>query len=225
MVFDEQQLPEAARAAGARDIAIVGLPYHTASQGAEFGVGRKVRVIPEPSNPVDKRAIAICSLDGRRVAGYIPSDDLDRIWTTTPFPREGVIVWENFTWRPRTRIGLRAVIGPSVDLVPVAPRDRSREAARREAAYAAAQQVADQRREQLRLEREAERERQRAALVEARQAERAERERLKAEAKAAKLELTDQRRAAGVCVQCGGPIEPAAGRGRPSLRCATCRPS
>ena len=216
---EDDGYPEDLRAAGARNVPVVGLPYHEDSQRPEFGVGQAVRLVAEPTNPVDPRAIAVRSADGRLLAGYIPADDLDRISTTRPAPVGGLVVWENFTWRPRRRLGLRILIGPSVRLELIPSGDAEREAARRRVVYAAGRELEEQRYVAQRLERDRAREAARAARAAATEQARAEREL----ARGAAVALAAARRAAGVCVECGGPIEARPGRGRPALRCNTCR--
>ncbi len=75
-----------------------------------------MRVVPEPTNPVNQRAVAIRSIDGLLLAGYVPDDELDDFLATIPLPIVGIIVWEAFTWRPRVRKSLIALVGPSISL-------------------------------------------------------------------------------------------------------------
>ncbi len=66
---------------------------------------------------------------------------------------------------------------------------------------------------------------ERAAAKAAKEAKRADAERDRA-GRAAHRARSDERKAAGLCVDCGGAIERQAGvRGRPSIRCASCRAS
>lgn len=216
---DDTGYPADFLAAGARSVAVVGLPYHAESQRPEFGIGQSVRLVAEPDNPEDPRAISVRSADRSLLAGYIPADDLDRVIGTEPSPAVGLIVWENFTWRPRRRMGIRILIGPSVRLGLIPKGDTEREAVRREQAYAVGRELEEQRYAAEKLERDRAREADRAAKAEARDRERAERQ----AARDAAAALVAERRAGGVCVACGGPIESHSGRGRPPIRCASCR--
>lgn len=216
MLLGENRYPRDFLAAGARSVAVVGLPHHPDAQRDQFAVGARVGLVPEPDNPVNPRAIAVRSADGRYLAGYVPDDELDRIWSTEPTPREGIIVWEQFSWRPRIRKGLIALVGPTVELRMVPSSRLAAEAARREAAYARG-----------RIEEEAENERERALAAERRQEREAERARRAAEREAAR-KLKAQAaawRAEGRCIECGAPIEPQSGRGRPPIRCVLHRGS
>lgn len=216
---DDTGYPEDFLAAGARSVAVVGIPHHAESQRPEFGVGQAIRLVAEPTNPVDRRAIAVRSADGKLLAGYVPADDLDRIIETRPAPVGGLVVWENFTWRPRRRMGIRILIGPSVRLGLIPNGDTEREMSRRERAYAAGRELEEQRYAAEKLERDHARDAERAARAAAVEQARAERQL----AREAAIELATERRAAGVCVQCGGPIEARVGRGRPPIRCSACR--
>lgn len=218
---DDDGYPEAFLAAGARSVAVVGIPHHADAQRPEFGVGQAVRLVAEPNNPVDPRAIAVRSVDGRLLAGYVPADDLDRIIATRPAPVGGLVVWENYTWRPRRRMGIRILIGPSVRLGLIPSGATEREAARRSQVYASGRELEEQRYASEKLERNRAREAERAARAAAVEQTRTERQL----AREAAATLVANRRAAGVCVECGGPIEDHVGRGRPSVRCHACRAS
>ena len=216
---DDDGYPEDFRAAGARSVAVVGIPHHAEAQRQEFGVGQAVRLVAEPMNPVDPRAIAVRSADGKLLAGYVPADELDRIIATRPAPVGGLVVWENFTWRPRRRVGIRILIGPSVRLGLVPSAATEREATRRSQAYALGRELEEQRYAAEKLERDRAREAERAVRAAAVEQGRAERQR----ARDAAAALVADRRVAGVCVECGGPIEARPGRGRPVVRCNACR--
>jgi hypothetical protein len=172
------QFPDYFRAAGAMSIAVAGISHHPDASRDDFAVGHLVRLVPEPSNAYDPNAIAIRSADGRYHAGYVPAEDLDGVRAVQPAPTVGLVAWENFTWRPRQRIGIRLLIGPSVSLHVVPTNQRAKEAARRETVFAAGQQAERRRYEQEHAEREA-RERQVAHW-----------------------------RTEGRCIECGAPIEP-----------------
>lgn len=181
MLISDADYPDDFRAAGARSIAVAGMQHHPDSQGDAFGLGQAVRLVAEPTNPVDPDAIAVRTWDGRLLAGYVPEDSLAKIQTTLPTPTMALVVWENFTWRPRTRIGLRLLVGPSVSVRMIPASKVSAEQARRGARY-----------EQGRAEEDAENEAIRAAYW-------VERER-----KAAQVAAW---RAAGLCVECGAPVD------------------
>lgn len=192
--------------AGLRDIAVVGLPYHPDAQCPEFGVGQYVRLVPEPTNKKDRRAIAIWSADGRRLAGYVPKDRLDELWSMRPAPQTGLVAWDNYIGPPRERVGLYVIAAPTIELRVVPFQYAEAERARREFIYGA--------KERARLHAIEEREA-------AKQARAADRERVREE-KVAKAELEATRRAAGACLDCGGPIEPRVGSGRSPVRCTAC---
>jgi hypothetical protein len=206
--------PPAFVAAGARSTAVVGLPHHPDSQSEAFAVGQRVRLVPEPTNPANPRAIAVRSGDGRLLAGYISDDELERVREGDPPATEGIVTWENFTWRPRTRIGLRILIGPRVSLA-VVPASKARaEFARRQSIYMQGRLAEDAEREREMARRQQEREEAAAA----REAARIEREthreaKRRAAAQAAAWKLQ------GLCVECGATIEPRAGSGRRAVRC------
>lgn len=79
----------------------------------------------------------------------------------------------------------------------------------------------------LHIEEEVENERERALAAERRQEREAERARRAAEREAArKLKVQAAAwRAEGRCIECGAPIEPQSGRGRPPIRCVLHRGS
>ena len=213
---DDVGYPADLLAAGARSIKVVGLGFHPESQSPAFGLGQSVRLVADPRNPVDRNAIAVTNADGKLMAGYVPADDLERIRAVVPQPVTGLVVWENYTWRPRRRLGMRLLIGASLRWEYVSARQEPAERARREAAYVVG-------RERHRVAMEAERaqaEVGRQAALEARRQAKSE-ERTVHHAEQAHLE--DERRAAGLCVACGGPMEELSGRGRPPIRCANCR--
>jgi hypothetical protein len=109
------------------------------------------------------------------------------------------------------------IAAPTIELRIVPFQHAETERARREWVYGA--------RERARLRKIEEREAaKRAAAAEHAESRAAERERTR-EAKAARADLETVRRVAGVCLDCGGPIEPRAGRGRPPARCEQCRTS
>jgi hypothetical protein len=215
--YREDDYREEWLAAGIRDIAVVGLPYHPDAQCPEFGVGQYVSLVPEPTNKKDRRAIAIRSADRRRLAGYVPKDRLDELWSMRPTPQTGIVAWDNYIGPPRERVGLYVIAAPTIELRVVPFQQAETERARREWVYGA--------RERARLQKIEEREAaKRAAAVEWERARAAEHERVR-EAKTAKAELEADRREAGVCLDCGGRIEPHTGRGRPPARCEHCRTS
>ena len=191
MLTSDDDYPEYFRAAGARSIAVAGMQHHPDSQGDAFALGRLVRLVPEPTNPVGPDAIAVRSWDGRLLAGYVPEDSLAKIQSTLPAPTVGLVVWDNYTWRPRTRKGLRLLVGPSVGVRMIPALKVPAEQARRAARY-----------EKGRAEITAQSE----ATWGAYQAER--------ERKAAQIAAW---RDAGLCVECGAPVEQTSRR---VIRCA-----
>jgi len=229
LISGDHQYPDDFRAAGARAVAVAGVSHHADAQSPAFETGQMVQLIPEPTNPVDPRAIAIRSADGRLTAGYVPAEDLDRLAEVQPPPRVGLVVWENFTWRPRVRLGLRLLIGPNIRIQLVPEHLEARERVRRATVYQAGREaeqreseVARQRAEAAKLARAQER----AALHEQRRVEterRATERDQRAKARAAAAEVAAMKRAAAACVECGGALEPHQGRGRRPIRCATCR--
>ncbi len=137
MLFHRSNYPKAFFDAGARSVAIVGIPHHPDAQRPEFGVGSIVRLVPEPTNEYDPAAIAFRSADGRYLAGYVSREDNPGLRATRPEPSVGVVVWEHHSFRPRVRKGLIALVGPSVALRVVSARDVPGEAALRGRRYAA----------------------------------------------------------------------------------------
>jgi hypothetical protein len=205
---DDDNYPPDFYAAGARSIAVAGIEHHPGAQSDAFGICKIVRLVPEPTNPVDPNAIAVCSNDRSTVAGYVPADELAKVREASPLPGVGLIVWENFTWRPRRRIGIRVVMGPSVALRLVPPAQVPSERARREATYAAGREAGW-----------AKLQAQREAKEAAKLALKAERE-AQAAARTQKAEQASAWRAAGLCVDCGGVIPTG---GRRAIRCPACR--
>ncbi len=177
-IWSASHLPAVAQEAGAMEIKVAGITHHPDAHRDEFSVGRFVRLVPEPTNPVNAHAIAVRSADGRCLAGYVPEEDLEAVRGSVPTPTVGLVIWENYTWRPRQRRGVRLLIGPSVELRVIPPAERARETARREAVFDAGERAQQERLERERAEREA-RERQAAEW-----------------------------RAQGLCVDCGAVLEP-----------------
>jgi len=212
-LLSDDEYPDAIRRAGGRATAIVGLPYHPDAQRAEFGLGRFVKLVPEPTNPVNPAAIAARSWDGRYLAGYIPDDDLAKVRATDPPSVMGLVVWERWTVGPRIRRSIRIVIGATVSFAMVPAREVPAERARRETLFAAGTDAERAAKEAVRV-----------AAHEAKAAvHEAERERRHAERIAAhdlKVAQANTWKAAGLCVDCGAPLEPTTGgRGRPPVRC------
>ena len=215
MIRDNSGYPQEVLAAGVRTISVVGLSHHPDAQRPEFAFGSHVRVVADPTNPVNPRAIAIRSADGRYLAGYVPDAELDEAWDGLRLPAPGLIVWEHFTWRPRKRIGLRVVAGPAVALTLVPANQRRAEFARRKQFHEAVRAVEERQHAEARERQEQERRRvaaEKEARARARVDERWQREASQARAK--------QWRIDGLCIECGAPIERATGRGRPPVRCA-----
>jgi hypothetical protein len=211
MLYRDDDYPDAWIEAGVRDIAVRGIPYHPDAQRPEFGVGRYVRLVPEPTNRKDRRAIAVRSVDGSLLAGYVPADRLDELWSMRPPPQAGLVSWDHYLGPFHERVGIYVLAAPTIELRMVPPQYVEQERARREAVYAAG----GLERMQEAQEQEAERQARAAARVR-------ERER-KDQAKAAKLSLEATRRVAGLCLICGGPIDANASRGRHRVRCEACR--
>ncbi|HEY8867896.1 MAG TPA: hypothetical protein VIM30_00735 [Candidatus Limnocylindrales bacterium] len=222
MLRREDDYPPDFLAAGARVVALAGIQHHADGQRDEFAIGHFVQLAPEPGNPVNPSAIAIRSLDGRYLAGYVPDDDLDRIHATIPAPRVGLVVWDHWTWRPHVRLGLRILVGPSIHVQLIDTAASAAEQARRDEHYARGRAEWEAEREAERL---AAQERKRAAQA-ARDAARAERSAERARRATDRAERSAQAatwRAAGRCVDCGTPVELGNGRGRPAIRCAVHR--
>jgi hypothetical protein len=211
MLFGDDEYPRAWIEAGIRDVAVVGLPYHPDAQRPDFCVGQYVRLVPEPNNPKDRRAIAVRSADARRLAGYVPADRLDEIWSVCPSPQVGIVVWDHYLGPPRERIGLYVLAAPSIELRLVPPQQREAESARRDAIYGAGGE------EQLRERQATE------AQLEARRQAKANPTRTADEVRAARLAAMAQRHAAGLCVSCGGPVETQPESGERQVRCERCR--
>lgn len=114
MLYGDEDYPREWIEAAIRDIAVVGIPYHPDAQRSDFplAVGRYVQLIPEPNNPKDRRAIAVRSADGRRLAGYVPADRLDDMWATRPAPKVGLVVWDHYSGPVRKRLGLYVLAAP-----------------------------------------------------------------------------------------------------------------
>ena len=214
MLMRESDYPPELIDAGARVVALAGIQHHPDAQRGDFGVGRFVLLRPDPANPVNPNALAIWSSDGRYLAGYVPEDDLERIRAATPRPVVGLVVWDHWTWRPRTRLGIRILLGPSIQLVTVKSGAVPAERARRDATYAAGRAAWDA---EQQAELAARREQKRLA-EEVRLAAKQDRERRRQEAEARKT-LVSQWRSLGLCVDCGAAIAPRTGRGLPPVRC------
>ena len=58
---ETHEFPGYFRAAGARSIAVAGISHHPDASRDGFAVGHLVRLVPEPSNPYNRNAIAIRS--------------------------------------------------------------------------------------------------------------------------------------------------------------------
>ena len=56
---------------------IAGMPHHEDSQRPECAPGRPVTLVPEPTNPADKNAIAVYA--NRRLVGYVPRSAAKRL--------------------------------------------------------------------------------------------------------------------------------------------------
>jgi hypothetical protein len=212
-LLSDDEYPDSIRAAGGRATAVVGLPYHPDAQRTDFEVGRFVRLVPEPTNPVNPAALAVRSWDGRYLAGYVPDDDLAKVRAAVPAAVMGLVVWERWTSGPRVRRSLRILVGPTVGLTLVPAEAVPAEQARREALFAAGT--------------DAERAAREAARVAAHEAKAAAHEAERERRHAQRLAEHEQRvaqanswKTAGLCVDCGAPVEPTTGaRGRPPIRC------
>jgi HIRAN domain len=211
MLVGDDDYPREWIEAGIRDIAVVGIPYHPDAQRPDFGVGSYVRLVPEPNNPKDRRAIAVRSADGRRLAGYVPADRLDDIWSTHPAPQVGLVVWDHYSGPVRERLGLYVVAAPSIELRLVPPQYLEAERARRNAIYEAGGE------QQLRTRQTKE------AQLEARKSAKADATPNAERIRAARLASIAERQATGSCVSCGGPIESHTQSGDRQIRCERCR--
>lgn len=228
MLRSDDEYPDELRAAGGREIRVAGIPYHPDAQGTDFGVGRIVRLVPDPSNPVDPRAIAIRSADGRRLAGYVPADDLARLGAVEPAPVVGLVVWEHWTWRPRTRIGIRLLVGPTVELQLIPPELAAAEQASRDTRYEAGREAQRQEDDEARTRRAAEAAAAKAAARAEGQARRQAEHAIELERKAAEAAARERQaaewRTVGRCAGCGAELPAQVGRGRPRAYCESCRP-
>ena len=89
---DDDAYPADFYAAGARSIAVAGIDHHPRAQSDAFGIGKIVRLVPEPTNPIDPDAIAVHSNDRSAVAGYVPADELAKVREASPLPGVGLVV-------------------------------------------------------------------------------------------------------------------------------------
>jgi tetratricopeptide (TPR) repeat protein len=105
-------LPQQLILAGIRMVPVTAVSGLT-TQGPESGVGAMVRLIPEPTNPVDRRAIAIRASSGQ-LCGYVPTHLLGEFWAMNPAPRQGLIVSDEYTDPPRARTRLWVLAAPSI---------------------------------------------------------------------------------------------------------------
>jgi hypothetical protein len=149
-LYREGEWPDYLRAAGACSFPVVGLHYHEEAQAPAFAPGQYVRVVPEPTNPVDPNALAIRSADGRFLAGYVPAGELMRIRSVQPSPVMGVFLWEYHTSPPSVRTGLQILAAASLRIDWCPPKHFQDEWARRAATFAQAleQERAEQQRRQ-----------------------------------------------------------------------------
>ena len=198
MLFGDDVYPREWIEAGIRDVAVVGIPYHPDSQRPDFSVGRYVRLVPEPNNPKDRRAIAVRSVDGRRLGGYVPGDRLDDLW-------------DHYSGPVRERLGLYVVAAPSIEFRLVPPQNVDAERARRNAIY----EVGGE--QQLRTRQAKE------AQLEARKSTKANATPNAERIRAARLASIAERQATGSCVSCGGAIESHTQSGDRQIRCERCR--
>jgi len=169
----------------------------------------QAELIREPTNRHDHNAVMVV-VQGEHV-GYLPAE-VARLWSPYLLRMESDGCRVRATVRVWGRMGkgystpMLGVPPPSVlvGLGPLTP-------AELEAVTAEEKRRSDARAAE------------RTAAIAARDAQRLERQRDRA-ASTARKALETERRAAGVCIDCGGPIvrEPGT-RGRPSARCATCR--
>jgi hypothetical protein len=110
--FMPQDVDYAARGVRACRVAGVSYRYHEI-QSDEFALCRRLRLVPDPSNPYDGNAIEVRSSDGKLMAGFIPREIAAEV--APCFKRDGpweaVSVWE---WRTvsRGRIGIRVLMAP-----------------------------------------------------------------------------------------------------------------
>ena len=212
-LFSDDDFPEPFYGAGARVTAIVGIPYHPDAQRNDFALGHLVRLSPEPTNPVNREAIAARSWDGRFLGGYIPDDDLPKIRDAQPAAAVGLVIWERWTLGPWVRRSIRLLVGPAIRLRLVAASDAPAERARREVLFAAGTE-AD------RAQAESVRHAAHEAQAAAKELERESRHAQRVAEHEAKVAQAAAWRAAGLCVDCGAPVEPTSGaRGRPPIRC------
>jgi hypothetical protein len=216
-LFSDGDLPDQFYAAGARMTAIVGLPYHPDAQRSDFGLGQLVRLIPEPTNPVNHDALAVRSWNGRFLGGYVPDDDLPTIRAAHPAADVGLVVWERWTLEPWVRRSIRLLVGPVIGLRLVPEADAPDERARREILFAAGTEAE-------RAEDEAARHAAHDAKAAARELERERRHAERVAEHEAKVARAEAWRAAGLCVECGATVEATTeSRGRPPIRCETHR--
>lgn len=207
------------------DLHIARLEVHTAAYRrlappAAAGYNDRevaVELVREPTNEHDPNAVAVWC-EGLQV-GYMPRDRA-AAWAPSldDKRRRGVRV------RAGARLGTEGGRGRVLDTygwlrLPPDPADYARWEAERPAREAAAE--ADRAtKERRKAERHAEAEATRDAREAARLGEQEARRHAKEQARAAAALIASERRASGLCVDCGAPIERVAGRGRPPMRCA-----
>lgn len=161
-----------------------------------------VALVPEPDNPHDRNAIRVL-IDGTHV-GHLPRE-YAALWAAYLAQREAhreraharAELW--YRWS-RGYDAPEVFLRVHIDHSPFEEQERARQLAERERAAS-------------------EREAARGLAREASEAQRARR----ADARAAQSADAAGRRAAGLCVDCGRPLIPTTGRGRPPTRCAECR--
>jgi hypothetical protein len=107
LAWDDPRFAEA----GARLFAIAGISFRPEAL-AGVGVGSRLRLAPEPSNPHDPDAVAVYVADGAAQLGYVPRTLTGVVRRLAPGETDAVV---HFEWRGAdgAACGLRALMGPA----------------------------------------------------------------------------------------------------------------
>jgi hypothetical protein len=80
----------------------------------EFGLGRAVKLTPEPNNQYDPNAIAVRGIKGRYHAGYVPAE----LTSTVDTSARAVVMWEYVEGRRRVGLRLLCIAGDTKIALP-----------------------------------------------------------------------------------------------------------
>jgi hypothetical protein len=122
LAWDDRRFEEA----GARLFAVAGISFRPDTV-AGIGIGSRLRVEPEPSNPHDPNAVAVYAAGGGGQLGYVPRTLTATVRRLASADAQGVV---HFVWRRAdgTACGLRALLAPAAFVARVerfaAPRRR-----------------------------------------------------------------------------------------------------